>query len=263
MSRAAEWAGKGEDMEIGQMMRAQRLRMRLSQTDLAQQCDISVAAVRRLEAGQDIPREVLLRLANILRLSENDLAQIASSSERSRMEAEPVEKVRFYPSQDAAYEARFATRRRDDAPPSEAYYGQTPDAPRRRENDDSQIRMRDFYAEDAPARRARTADDANFQARAPRAAHLKAQDEQSARPNFGVSEYAAGAYEDRVVRQTAPRERPDRPAPEGYPRRSDPVRPYDRAQAPERDSAARRAKAADAAPARGDFYGDEPRAHAF
>lgn len=78
-------------MQISQLFRAQRLRLGLSQAELAQRAQLNVTTVRRLEAGQAVQDETLAAIANVLRIPRQQVMQaLQETREAAARQAEPA-----------------------------------------------------------------------------------------------------------------------------------------------------------------------------
>lgn len=74
---------------LGEQLAAQRLSRNLTQRDLAQEAGASVNTVRRLEAGENVSLEILVRILDALKLADR-LEALAPP-----VTARPVDRVRL------------------------------------------------------------------------------------------------------------------------------------------------------------------------
>jgi ubiquinone/menaquinone biosynthesis C-methylase UbiE/transcriptional regulator with XRE-family HTH domain len=90
-------------MQISQLFRAQRLRLGLSQAELAQRAQLNVTTVRRLEAGQAVQDETLAALANVLRIPRQQVVQAlqqtreAAAQQARQQTPEPAQQMQEEP----------------------------------------------------------------------------------------------------------------------------------------------------------------------
>lgn len=89
--RRARKRKKVSGMQIGQLFRAQRLRLSLSQAELAQRAGLDVTVIRRLEAGQPIEDAQIAALADKLGISMQDAAAALRETQAARAQEEAYE----------------------------------------------------------------------------------------------------------------------------------------------------------------------------
>jgi len=75
---------KGENMQLGQLFRAQRLRVNLTQAQLSEKTQVPVDMIRALEAGKQIDENALMTLAGELGIREQD---VFSAMQQTQQEA--------------------------------------------------------------------------------------------------------------------------------------------------------------------------------